>query len=236
MAGLESLSNPLERLPVLNGAGSLSGYVKTNPLTNSADWDVDQQYFLGDSCRSPLDGFTYVYTGGDLPALPSPPPNEATGPITSIRGGVDPSLDSVQDVAGGYWLRNAPLSSAVGAGLAPTVVSGATWTVTGGVLALPLASNAKYLAVVQGVLNLAAGFAATDHCVITLTPNGVAPVPVLATLVPGTGTTAFHFSASLVFDSDLTVLPLHTVTLSGASVGTAPTTVTNVKMNVIRLS
>jgi hypothetical protein len=235
MAGLESLSNPLERLPVLNGAGSLSGYVKTNPLTNSADWDVDQQYFLGDSCRSPLDGHIYVYTGGDRPALPSPPPNEATGPITSIRGGVDPSLDSVQDVVGGYWLRNAPLSSLVTLNPTEPTVS-ATWVVTDGVLALPEVAGATYMAVVQGV-QAAAAYVAGDKTTVTLTPSGTGAAAVTASLVPNVSATPsnFSFSTTLVFTTGTGAGPF-TVTLTGAILGSALTGVTGVKVTLLRLA
>jgi len=230
MAGLDSLSNPLERIYLMNGAGSFCGYVKTDPITNNADWNVDQQYFIGDSCRSPLDGFTYVYTGGDLPAPPAAPPNQDTGPITSKRGGADPSLAEVAN--GGDWLRTAPLSSDVGS-LAPVVTPGASWTLTGNVLTLPAAASAKYMAVVHGSLTLAAGFSAADWSTLTLTPSGTGAGAVNLTLNATTNATPVRFGQSVVFTTGTGAAPF-TLTVSGASAGTAPTAV-SLSVEVIRL-
>lgn len=81
--GLESLSNPLERLSVLPTSVSL----RVNPLTNSPEWSAVVQYFKNDIVVSGVNGGAYIFVGGALDQ-------------SCVRGGVDPALDTA-----GLWQK-----------------------------------------------------------------------------------------------------------------------------------
>lgn len=235
MSTLDSLPNPISRIPVLNSDGSASVFVKSSPLDNSVDWIPELQYFVGDTVRSPLDGFLYTYQGGALQDPPAPPPNTDTGPIVSKRGGSDPS-ESSYDV-GGDWVRSAPYSGLWDT-LTPTIADGGSgvWTVTNGVMDLPLAPSAVYMAVIQGTSTKGTALLSADWSKITLTPNGTGAVAVATNVVPIVDTVelSVSFAQSLVFSTGTGIGPF-TLTLSGEYGGLTfvPTTLS---VTVVRLS
>lgn len=233
MSTLDNLPNPTSRIPVLNAAGSYSAFLKSGPVDNDVNWDPALQYYIGDMVRSTIDGALYVYQGGALAAPPASPPNQATGPIVTKRGGVDPALDAYD--AGGQWVPCAPVSGLIDS-IAPVVASGGggAWAVTGGTVNLPPVPGATYLAIVQGVANKGSAMANGEFSQVILTPSGTGAVAVQFQALPAVGSNQVAFTGSLVFSTGTGAAPF-TVILSG-NTGGGTFIATTLKLTVVRLA
>lgn len=237
---LESLSNSLERSLALNGQrqGCSVTQVRSDPATNSAEWSVDAQYFIGDWVVDPADGQMYCYNG-ELVAFAGPPPY--TEIKTSTLGGVSP----YNGAAG--WLKAGPTGVNQYETRLPTFTNplpaGGAWVgAANNVISVPAALSAvgtEWLVTVQGTLTYGAAQTAGDLQTITLTASGTGAVSASYTIQPTVGGLATNWSCSLAIQTGTNAPPLvaQTITLTGsADAGGAAATLSNLRVTAVRLS
>jgi hypothetical protein len=194
---LESLSNPLQALSAQPYVMNLRSQ---NAATNNVTWNQDTQYFLNDVVRSPLTGGMYVFEAFDQ-ALDA----DTAWTILSAN---DPSslLGAVEGWAPfqGAGLRSVAQTSAAVTGVAAGAAGalGATAGLTHPISLLGLGVVSRWLVTLDYTASLtgapAPAFAATEWATWTVSANGTAPVPRLATHVFGSGADASGSPVSVV--------------------------------------
>jgi hypothetical protein len=148
MASLESLSNPLERLVILNTTMSFR-----TQATGDTVWDVLQQYYLNDVVFSSVDGGAYIWLGG---------PDFRT----TVRGGDDPS------VAGSGWAALSAEYVTQSSVIQPTVGTPAANVIPLTTNAVTVPDGSWWQVSVQATCTASQALVAGDVVTFTLTASG----------------------------------------------------------------
>lgn len=216
MASLESLSNSLERLNVLQ---TLASARQSSP--GDLLWDAGTQYYLNDIAVSPTDFGAYCFTGG-------------ASARTTIRGGTDPAATPL------LWT---PLSKqGVGfndveefTSVAPIVGAAGAFTLPAGASLAGAAAGEAWLVTIQGVIQTPlVQVAATDKVQFTLTGAGAGGTVQALDIQPNVGVVANDFSATAVINVGTGGTA---IALQGAYnvAGQVPTLNTGLRVTYVRL-
>lgn len=184
---LESLQNPLERLSVLPTTMSW----RSNPVTNDPTWDVSLQYFYNDVVVSGVNGGAYIFTGG---ASTLGPP--VVDHLWSLRGGVDPALDT-----NGYWQKMTQTGVETSVVATPTfaITAGppSTFVVTNGALN-DVPAGSVWLATLSYSVTWTAAQTPVDILTFQIASNGTGGSTDIEDVAPLVGATSKRGSAQFV--------------------------------------
>ena len=186
--GLESLQNPLERLSVLPTTMCWRG----NPVTNDPTWDVSLQYFRNDVVVSGVNGGAYVFTGGLFSA--GPPVVE---PLWTIRGGVDPALDT-----NGFWSKVTQTGVETSVSATPTFTlagaAGAQTVTVGSGSLTDVPAGSQWLVTLSYSATWAGNQAQGDNIVFQIASNGTGGTTDIEDVPPFVGSATKRGSCSFI--------------------------------------